>query len=173
MGYDIAVIRPEMRAEQVKPRGKDAGPRERVALRKALRTLHTLEIMATKIYACQMTAKPCLLNTALTTAMCNEMTHMQDFQTKLYEHGFKPSKLRWAHWLVGYAFGLGSRIAGTRSILRTGVWVEGKAVRHYAELLAAVEWDVDTRAVIEKDQADEAGHIARWEALLRGDEPLC
>lgn len=173
MGYDIEVIRPEMRAEQVKARGVGAGAREKAALRKALRTLHTLEIMASKIYACQITAKPCLLNTALTAAMCNEMTHMQDFQTKLYEHGFKPSKLRWSYWFVGYAFGLGSRLLGTRTILKTGVWVEAKAVRHYAELLAAVEWDADTRAVIEKDQADEVGHIARWEGLLREDGPIC
>jgi ubiquinone biosynthesis monooxygenase Coq7 len=62
---------------------------------------------------------------------------------------------------------------GTRGKLRTGVWVEAKAVRHYAELLAAVEWDAETRAVIEKDQADEAGHIARWEGLLREDAPIC
>jgi demethoxyubiquinone hydroxylase (CLK1/Coq7/Cat5 family) len=173
MAFDIAVIRPEMRVEQVKARGADAGAKDRVALRKALRTLHTLEIMATKIYACQITAKPCVLNTTLTAAMCNEMTHTQDFQTKLYEYGFKPSKLRWAYWVVGYVFGLGSRLLGTRAVLRTGVWVEGKAVRHYAELLDAVEWDADTRAVIEKDQADEAGHIARWEALLRDGGPVC
>jgi demethoxyubiquinone hydroxylase (CLK1/Coq7/Cat5 family) len=173
MEYDITVIRPEMRVEQVMLRGVDATQDERHALRKALRTLHTLEIMATKIYACQITAKPCLLNAALTGAMCNEMTHMQDFQTKLYEHGFKPSKLRFSYWLVGYAFGLGSRLLGTRRILKTGVWVEGKAVRHYAELLAAVKWDADTRAIIEKDQADESGHVARWEKLLLSPASLC
>jgi demethoxyubiquinone hydroxylase (CLK1/Coq7/Cat5 family) len=173
MAYDIAVIRPEMRVEQVKARGVGATRKERAALRKALRAFHTLEIMATKIYACQITSTPCLLNTALTAAMCNEMTHTQDFHTKLYEHGLKPSKLRWAYWLVGYIFGLGSRVLGTRSMLRTGVWVEGKAVRHYAELLAAVEWDADTRAIIEKDQADEVGHIARWEGLLREGQAVC
>ena len=173
MVYDISVIRPEMLAEQVKARGAGATPQARAALCKALRTLHTLEIMATKIYACQIGARPCALNTALTAAMCNEMTHMQDFQTKLYEHGFKPSKLRWAHWLVGYVFGLGSRLLGTQRILKTGIWVEAKAVRHYAELLAAVEWDVDTRSIIEKDQADESGHIARWEALLRDAQSVC
>lgn len=173
MAYDITVIRPEMRVQQIRARGAGVGPQERATLRKSLRTLHTLEIMATKIYACQISARPCLLNTALTAAMCNEMTHMQDFQTKLYEHGFKPSKMRWAYWLVGYGFGLGSRMLGNRSMLKTGVWVEAKAVRHYAELLAAVEWDADTRAVIEKDQADEAGHIARWEELLREQKSVC
>ena len=29
-----------------------------------------------------------------------------------------------------------------------------------------IEWDEDTRKVIEKDQADEDGHINRWKALL-------
>jgi demethoxyubiquinone hydroxylase (CLK1/Coq7/Cat5 family) len=173
VSYDISVIRPEMRADQIGVRGVGVKPTELVELRKALRTLHTLEIMATKIYACQISAKPCELNTALTAAMCNEMTHTQDFQTKLYEYGFRPSKLRWAYWLVGYAFGLGSRALGAKRILRTGVWVEAKAVRHYAELLEAVEWDADTRSVIEKDQADESGHIAHWEALLRQDRPGC
>ncbi len=167
MVQDISVIRPEMRAEQVKARDAGSKREERCALRKALQTLHTLEIMATKIYACQIGRRPKALSTALTAAMCNEMTHMQDFQTKLFEYGFRPSKLRWAYWLVGYAFGLGSRLLGTRRVLKTGVWVEAKAVKHYAELLAAVDWDSETRVVIEKNQADEAGHIARWEALLR------
>jgi demethoxyubiquinone hydroxylase (CLK1/Coq7/Cat5 family) len=166
MVHEIAIIRPEMRTEHVKARGLDLSPAQKVVLRKALRTLHTLEIMAVKIYACQMTAEPCALNTELTAAMCNEMTHMQDFQTKLYEYGFKPSKLRWTHWLVGYAFGLGSRFLGRRRLLKTGIWAEKKAVDHYARLLGEVEWEGETRAVIEKDQADESGHIERWKNLL-------
>ena len=172
MATDITVIRPEMRVEQVKARGLSDKPEERAALRKSLRTLHTLEIMATKIYACQITSKPCVLNTSLTAAMCNEMTHIQDFQTKLYEHGFRPSKLRWAYWMVGYVLGLGSRMLGTRRMLKAAVWVEAKAVHHYTKLLAAVEWDADTRAIIEKDLADESGHIAHWEALLRSPDGL-
>jgi demethoxyubiquinone hydroxylase (CLK1/Coq7/Cat5 family) len=166
MVEDISIIRAEMRAEQVKARGADLSLQRRAQLRDALRTLHTLEIMATKVYACQITAEPRALNTALTAAMCNEMTHMQDFQTKLYEYGFKPSKLRWTYWLVGYMFGLGSRLLGERRILKTGVWVEAKAVDHYARLLAEVEWDDETRAILEKDQADESGHIERWKRLL-------
>ena len=55
---------------------------------------------------------------------------------------------------------------GQKAILKTGIWVESKAVDHYAELLKNVDWDEDTRAVVEKDQADEHGHIARWRAML-------
>lgn len=173
MGHDTEVIRPEMRAQQVKSRQGSIAPGQERALRKALRTLHTLETMAVKIYACQITSRACELNTALATAMCNEMTHMQDFQTKLYEHGFTPSRLRWTHWLVGCVLGVGSRLLGRGAILRTGIWVEAKAVGHYGRLLEAVEWDADTRAVLEKDRADESGHISKWESLLVRTETIC
>ena len=41
---------------------------------------------------------------------------------------------------------------GQKAILKTGIFVETKAVHHYAELLNAAEWDDPTRRVIEKDQ---------------------
>jgi demethoxyubiquinone hydroxylase (CLK1/Coq7/Cat5 family) len=172
MRHDIEVIRPEMRAEQVRERGGDFDAARRKRVERGLRRLHTLEIMAANIYKCQITAEPSSLNMRLTAAMCNELTHVQDFQTKLYEHGFRPSKLRWTYWMVGYVFGLGSRVLGRRSILSTGVWVEAKAVHHYGRLLATVEWDEDTRACIEKDRADEVGHMERWRNLLEHPEAL-
>lgn len=173
MAQDISVIRPEMRHEDIRARARDLSADQRRALRKGLRTLHTLEIMATNIYKCQITAKQCELNTQLTAAMCNEMTHTQDFQTKLYEHGFRPSKLRWTYWMVGYAFGLGSRMLGTRRMLQTGIWTEQKAVHHYGQLLESAQWDDDTRAAIEKDRADEYGHIERWQYYLDHPEAVC
>lgn len=170
--HDTTVIRPEMRSDQVQLRGRDFPPDQRKAVRKALRALHTLEIMAVNIYKSQISAKPGELNRQLISAMCNEMTHAQDFQTRLYEYGFKPSKLRFAYWLVGYALGLGSRLLGVRWVLKTGVWAEAKAVRHYGELLEAVEWEPETRAVLEKDQADEYGHIERWRWFLAHPEAV-
>lgn len=172
MAYDTGVIRPELRVEQIRARGGDLGPKRRADVRRALHTLHTLEIMAATIYRCQITSRPSVLNTHLTAAMCNELTHMQDFQTKLYEYGFKPSKLRWTHWLVGYAFGLGSRTLGTRVVLKTAIWTEEKAVHHYGQLLEQVEWDEETRGFLEKDRADEVGHVERWQYLLEHPEDL-
>lgn len=166
MSYDIEVIRPEIRHEQIRLRGRDLPSDQRKAIRKALQTLHTLEIMAVNIYKCQLTARPSELNLALIAAMCNEMTHAQDFQTKLFEYGFKPSKLRWTYWFAGYVFGLGSRVAGKRMMLKTGVWTEKKAVHHYGELLASAAWDDETRTSIEKDMADEYGHVERWQHFL-------
>lgn len=135
-------------------------------IKRGLRTLQTLEIMAVNIYRFQITRKPNELNLYLLAAMGNEMTHLQDFQVKLFEYGFKLSKLRFLYWILGAAVGFISRALGTKAILKTGVWVEKKAVRHYDELLQSIKWDPQTRRIIEKDQADEEGHINRWRELL-------
>jgi demethoxyubiquinone hydroxylase (CLK1/Coq7/Cat5 family) len=167
--YDISVIRPQMNANQVTQRGHGFSPERLAAIRKGLITLHTLELMAQTIYKFQITKKPSELNRKLIAAMCNEMTHYQDFQVKLYEYNFKPSIFRSAYWFVGFIFGFTSKIRGTKTILKTGIWVESKAVHHYDELLSTIEWDDETRAVIEKDQADEDSHIETWKKLLESN----
>ena len=164
--YDVSIIRPRLRNEDVKLRGAGMPEPGLKAIKKGLLTLHTLELMAANIYKFQVTKKSSELNRQLIAAMCNEMTHYQDFQVKLLEYGFKPSILRWAYWIVGFIFGFGSRLLGTRAILKTGIWVETKAVHHYDELLSSIDWDEDLRKIIEKDQADEYGHINRWKELL-------
>jgi ubiquinone biosynthesis monooxygenase Coq7 len=160
-------IRPLMYSSDIKLRRSPASISELKAAKKALRTLHSLEIMAVNIYRFQITKENNELNEKLIAAMCNEMTHVQDFQVKLYEYGFVPSKVRWSWWIVGFVFGFCSRLLGKRMILRTGVWVESKAVAHYGELLASVKWDEETRQVIEKDLLDEKHHIEQWQSLLK------
>jgi len=164
--YDISIVRPQLKHEDFKMRGRDMEPARLKAIKKGLLTLHTLELMATTIYRFQITGDKNELNQQLIAAMCNEMTHYQDFQVKLYEFGFKPSLIRWTYWIVGFIFGFGSRTLGKKAILKTGIWVETKAVQHYAELLETIDWDEDTRRIIEKDQADEDGHINKWRTLL-------
>ncbi len=164
--YDSSIIRPQMRAEDIHLRREAIAPEKLKEIKKALRTFHTLETMAANIYKFQITQIPSELNRQLIAAMANEMTHLQDFQVKLYEFGFRPSIFRLAYWMVGFVFGFGSRLLGEQAILKTGIWIETKAVKHYAELLVKVEWDDQTRKVIEKDQADEDGHINRWRNLL-------
>jgi demethoxyubiquinone hydroxylase (CLK1/Coq7/Cat5 family) len=170
--YDISIIRPEVRAEQIRLRG-ESYPREQLSrIRKGLRTLHTLELMAQTIYKFQLTKERSEMNGLLVAAMCNEMGHYQDFQVKLYEYGFRPSLLRGAYWLVGFLVGFGSRLLGRRAVLKTGIWAESKAVHHYAQLLETIDWDDETRKVIEKNQADEDGHIGRWRSMLAGVAPV-
>lgn len=164
--YDISIVRPQMRNEDFKIRGRQMEPERLRSIQKGLWALHTLELMAQTIYRFQITSENSELNRQLVAAMCNEMTHYQDFQVKLYEYGFKPSLIRWAYWIVGFTFGFGSRLLGKKAILKTGIWVETKAVHHYAQLLNTIEWDQETRKAIEKDQADEDGHINRWKQFF-------
>lgn len=164
--YDISIIRPQMRSEDFQIRGRQMKPERLRAIQKGLLTLNTLELMASTIYRFQITGEDSELNRQLVAAMCNEMTHYQDFQVKLYEFGLRPSMFRWAFWIVGFVFGFGSRILGKARILKTGIWVETKAVHHYAELLEMIDWDDETRRVIEKDRADEDGHVERWKQML-------
>lgn len=168
--YDISIIRTQMRTENIQMRGQGM-PSDRLRdIRKGLLTLHTLEMMAINIYRFQITKKVYELNRQLITAMFNEMTHVQDFQSKLFEYSWKPSKLRWAYWIVGCILGLFSRLRGTKAILKTDIWLETKAVYHYDELLQTIDWDEDTRRIIEKNQSDEYGHINRWKKLLQSNE---
>ena len=76
-------------------RGGQMEPERLKAIKKGLLALNTLELMASSIYRFQITAEDSELNRELVAAMCNEMTHYQDFQVKLYEFGFRPSLFRW------------------------------------------------------------------------------
>jgi ubiquinone biosynthesis monooxygenase Coq7 len=166
-GYDISIIRPAIAKSDIAFRGRQLSAQDIAKVKKSLRTLHSLEIMATNIYRFQMTRQENELNKELLTAMCNEQTHISDFLRGLYEYGVTPSLLRWSWWMAGFVIGFGSRMLGKRTMLKTGIWVESKAVHHYEELLNAAPWDDATRKVIEKDQADERGHIRTWQSFLK------
>ncbi len=168
--YDVSIIRPEMRVEDIQMRGKGMSQERLDGIKRGLLTLHAAETMAVNVYKFQITREASELNRLLIAAMGNEMTHLQDFQVKLYEYGWKPSKLRWINWIVSATFGFISRLRGTEAILKTGIWVETKATHHYDEFLRTIEWDDETRRIIEKDRADEDEHITRWSKLLSSSE---
>ena len=161
-----AIVRPRMVMNDFKPRGGGLSPEQSKKIKKGLHTLHTLELMAQTIYKFQITREQSELNRQLIASMCNEMTHYQDFQVKLYEYGWKPSPFRWMFWIVGFCFGFFSRIMGRTMMLKTAIWVESLAVKHYGQLISEIEWDDDTRVMMEKDWEDEKGHVATWKRFL-------
>ena len=77
--YDTSIVRPQMRNDDFKMRNQGVEPVRLEAIKKGLLTLHTLELMAQTIYRFQITGENCELNRQLIAAMCNEMTHHQDF----------------------------------------------------------------------------------------------
>lgn len=161
------VIRTERVLEDFQFQGTGVPPEHLRKIEKGLTTLHTLELMAQNIYKFQITGERSELNRQLIAAMANEMTHYQDFQEKLYEYGWKPDKFRWMYWVVGFCFGFFSRVLGQKTMLKTAVWVETLAVKHYGELLRDIPWDDRSRAIVEKNLHDEEGHVKRWTALLK------
>jgi ubiquinone biosynthesis monooxygenase Coq7 len=163
---EVKVLRPVLRREDVAFRGRTLPAEERKKVAKALRTLHSLELMAVTIYRLQIGREPTELNRELIAAMCNELTHLHDFQTQLYEYGFRPSPLRLFWQAVGAVLGAGSRLLGDERILKTGIWVESKAVAHYRHLLDVAPWEEASRRVLRKNQEDEQGHIHTWRRLL-------
>lgn len=160
--YDTNIVRPQVLDSEVKLRGANLDKKELKKIKEALITFHCLETMATNIYRFQATKAKTELNRQLTAAMLNEMTHIQDFQVKLLEYGFKPSILACFFYVVGAVIGCSSRLCGEKAIKKTGIWVEKKAVAHYKHLLETVNWDEETRKVIEKDWVDEFHHIDVW-----------
>lgn len=167
-GFDIDIIRPEVHHDSVKVNRGEGMDKERLKkIHEALLAFHNLENMAANIYRFQICkCNSDELNKELIAAMLNEMGHIEDFQVKLYEFGMKPSIMMYFWQAVGFIFGIYSRLQGEKGIRKMGIFVESKAVAHYDELLESVEWDEDTRKVIEKDQADEYGHIRRWKGEL-------
>lgn len=168
--YDVSVIRPGVKEEEIKFRGEGDSKKKLKSIYHALITFHNLETMATNIYKYQMTKEKSELNRLLLAAMLNESTHIQDFEVKLYEYGYRPSLLRYAYRILAFILGFITRLLGTKAILSLGILVETKAVAHYAELLETIEWDEETRKMIEKNQADEDLHISRWSSLLKENQ---
>ena len=74
--HDISIVRPPMlnNRSRARPPFVPTVPQQG---QKALRTLHSLEIMAVNTYRFQITQTDDALNRELIAAMCNEMTHVQ------------------------------------------------------------------------------------------------
>lgn len=96
------LIRGEMKTGEVKMRAPGTAPDTLAEIQKELRRLHAFEVMAVNIYRMQISKNASDLNCKLIKAMGNEMTHVQDFQIKLYEYGSKPSPMRWIMGMVGF-----------------------------------------------------------------------
>jgi len=98
--------------------------------------------------------------------MANEMSHVQDFQIKLYEYGAKPNPLRWVFWFGGMMIGFISRLLGQKTMLKAGIWTESKAVADYQKIIESAQWDTETLEIITRNLNDEKHHIETLRNLL-------
>jgi len=160
------IIREMIAPEDIYFRDSSVGSSELKKIRKGLRKLHTFEVMAVNIYKFQITSENSALNQMIIQAMGNEMSHVQDFQLKIYEYRSKPNPLRWVFWLVGFVIGFGSRLLGKNAMLKAGIWTEEKAVTDYQKIIASAQWDEQTLAVIKHNLNDEVHHIETIKSFL-------
>lgn len=161
------LIRGTVEPKDIFFRTDSVDPSQLANIRAGLKKLHAFEIMAVNIYKFQITKQKNVLNEMTIQAMGNEMTHVQDFQLKLYEYDSRPSILRWAFWMAGMIIGLTSRILGKKSMVKAGIWTEQKAVTDYQKIINSASWDPDTLAVISHNLEDEHHHIETLQGLLR------
>jgi len=162
-------IREAIRPEEVYFKESTVDPSQLGKIRAGLRKLHTFELMAVNIYKFQISSKKDDLNRMVIQAMANEISHVQDFQIKLYEYGTTPNPLRWAFWFAGMVIGFSTRLLGKNTMIKAGIWVEQKAVVDYQKIIDSAQWDTDTLAVIERNLSDEHHHIQTLQQLLLDD----
>lgn len=159
-------IRRQLEPEDINYEGIGLEPSKLKKITSGLKKLHTFEGMAVNIYKYQIGSRQNEFNRMIIQAMANEMTHVQDFQIKLYEYGSKPSRLRWMMWFFGIFLGCSTRLLGEKYIVKAGIWTEQKAVVDYQKILDSVEWDVETRTIIQRNLDDEYHHIATLQSWV-------
>lgn len=159
-------IRSVIEPEDIFIRKNSIDPSQLKKIRAGLKKLHTFELLAVNIYKFQITSEKSDLNQTVIQAMGNEMSHVQDYQIKLYEYGSKPDPLRWAFWIAGMIIGRGSRLLGKKTMLKAGIWTEEKAVSDYQKIIESAQWDEKTLAVIKRNLNDEHHHIEILQSYL-------
>jgi demethoxyubiquinone hydroxylase (CLK1/Coq7/Cat5 family) len=127
-----------------------------------------LEVMAVCIYRAQRwrLGRSEITAQALTKAIAIEERHERDLASRRQELGGSPSMLSPFYALAGWVIGFAPSILGQRAALKTGIWVEERAVKDYQQLLDRVPFDDESRALVQRNQEDEREHIRMWEESL-------
>ncbi len=130
----------------------------------ALRKMHNLERFATQIYRAQMTAfSEKEISDKLKIAGDNEQEHTDNLKARIESLGGEPSWQGFLFQMAGKILGLFTRIIGKMFILKTDIWTERKAVEHYGAFLQRLNFDEESKALIQKNLEDEKVHIKTWE----------
>ena len=127
-----------------------------------------LEIMAVRIYRGQRwrLGRSEVTAEALEKAIAVEERHVRDLASRRQELGGSPSLLSPFYAVAGWLIGLVPSLLGQRTALKTGIWVEERAVKDYQRLLDRVPFDDESRALVQQNQEDEREHIRMWEECL-------
>jgi bacterioferritin len=134
----------------------------------ALRKMHNLERFATEIYRVQIAAFPEKeISERLIIARDNEQEHTDNLRARIEALGGKSSWQGFFFQMAGKILGCFTRIMGKMFILKTDIWVETKAVKDYGAFLEKLNFDDESKALVQRNLEDEKVHVKRWEDSIK------
>jgi bacterioferritin len=134
----------------------------------ALRKMHNLERFATEVYRAQITAfLEKEISDRLRLARDNEKEHTENLRARIEKLGGEPSWQGFFFQMAGKMLGCFTRIMGKMFILKADIWVERKAVKDYGAFLQRLNFDEESKALVQRNLEDEKVHIKRWEDSIK------
>ena len=135
---------------------------------RALNAVVKVEAMAVQIYRAQMWKFRGRQEIArrLIDATATERRHFDDLTSRVRDLGGTPSRLSPLFAVAGWIIGFLPTLAGKVPTLKLDIWVEERAVRDYQDFLNRVDFDDESRALMEKNMADEEEHIRAWKESI-------
>lgn len=135
---------------------------------RALNAVVKVEAMAVQIYRAQMWRFRGKQEIAerLVQAIANERQHFDDLSSRVRDLGGVPSRLSPLFTVAGWIMGFLPTLAGKVAALKLDIWVEERAVKDYQGFLNRVNFDDESRALMEKNMADEEEHIRAWKESI-------
>ena len=134
---------------------------------RALRKMYNLERLAVEIYAGQIRAfSEKEIIDRLKAAMENEQEHVDDLRKRIGELDGTTSSLGFFFQMAGKVLAFTSTLLGKKFVLKADIRFEKRAVKDYGAFLEKVNFDEESKALIEKNIEDERLHIERWQDSL-------
>jgi bacterioferritin len=135
---------------------------------RALNAVVKVEAMAVQIYRAQMWRFRGSQEIAqkLVDATDNERKHFADLASRVRDLGGTPSRLSPLFAVAGWIIGFLPAVVGKVPALKVDILVEERAVKDYQGFLNRVDFDDESRDIMERNMADEKEHIRAWKESI-------
>ncbi len=135
---------------------------------RALNAVVKVEAMAIQIYRAQMWRFRGKQEIAqkLVDATDNERKHFADLASRVRDLGGTPSRLSPLFAVAGWIMGFLPAVVGKVPALKVDILVEERAVKDYQGFLNRVDFDDESRDIMERNMADEKEHIRAWKESI-------
>jgi bacterioferritin len=135
---------------------------------RALNAVVKVEAMAVQIYRAQMWRLRGRQEIAerLIDATATERRHFDDLVSRVRALGGTPSRLSPLFAVAGWIIGFLPTLIGKVPTLKVNILVEERAVRDYQGFLNSVDFDDESRELMERNMADEKEHIRAWKESI-------